>query len=441
VHCAGSIREESTYPDISGEAAIDGTGSHQLLEDCLIHGRTAESYLDQVIGVNNEDKPEGWIVKADRIERVNMGLNYINRRIDELTKQFPSCTITVEAESRSNPGTIYGRDDWYGTCDITITVEVDSKVVFIEIADYKDGRGYVSEKDNSQLMAYAGGKMIDQIDCDLPRKKFDVYRVKDVETIRQTIIQPKTRTPIRYFDYQPSTVLSKLDELNRAAEAADDPNAPLKAGDWCTWCKANPKRGGHCTTAASESIEKVKQMTGEIIASDGVNLFELVADSLDKVDTLTNEQLRQLMDVKDSFGAIFDRVTDTIVKRIDEGQKVPGYGMKPGKGSKVWNVSEEELEKFLKNRKFKKDEIRPPKLISPAQALKHPSLTKKQKEDLEKLITVKVGASSLGKVALETLSVEEMFKPVEQTSTTVLSSTPSVFDDGMNPVEPDFSFL
>ena len=279
-----------------------------------------------------------------------MALNYIQRRRRELNDQFPlDHVFVIKAESKSYPDQIYGRDDWHGTCDITITVtNAEGDIVFLEIADYKDGRGYVSEKDNSQLIAYAGGKMISAIDCELPRKQFDVYRVKGLETVRQTIIQPKTSTPIRYFDYQPSSVLSKLDELYRAACATDDPDAPLNAGEHCQWCKANPKRGGHCTVAESESIEKVKQMTGDLIASDGVNLFELVADSLDKVDTLTNEQLRQLMDVKDSFGAIFDRVSDTIVKRIDEGQSVPGYAMKPGSGSKVWNVSEEELEKFLK---------------------------------------------------------------------------------------------
>ena len=45
VHCPGSIREEAGYEDVSGEAAIDGTGSHLLLEECLIHNRTAESFI------------------------------------------------------------------------------------------------------------------------------------------------------------------------------------------------------------------------------------------------------------------------------------------------------------------------------------------------------------------------------------------------------------
>jgi len=49
-NCPGSIREEEVYPNISGAAAIDGTGSHLLLELCLKSGRKAASYVGEVIG-------------------------------------------------------------------------------------------------------------------------------------------------------------------------------------------------------------------------------------------------------------------------------------------------------------------------------------------------------------------------------------------------------
>ena len=44
-HCAGSVREEERYPDIAGEAAIDGTGSHLLLEYSLMHNVPASAYI------------------------------------------------------------------------------------------------------------------------------------------------------------------------------------------------------------------------------------------------------------------------------------------------------------------------------------------------------------------------------------------------------------
>ena len=52
--CPGSVREEAAYPDVSGEAAIDGTGSHLLLELCLQNGVRAATYDGQIIGANHD---------------------------------------------------------------------------------------------------------------------------------------------------------------------------------------------------------------------------------------------------------------------------------------------------------------------------------------------------------------------------------------------------
>jgi len=86
--CPGSVREEARYPDMPGEAAIDGTGSHELLEMCLKNGVSADAYDGQIIGTNHPDNPGGWMVDIDRIKRVNMCLDYIDRRVNELKAQF-----------------------------------------------------------------------------------------------------------------------------------------------------------------------------------------------------------------------------------------------------------------------------------------------------------------------------------------------------------------
>ena len=158
-NCPGSVREEARYPDIAGESAIDGTGSHLLLEMCLIEDVTPNYYEGRIIGVNHEDKPEGWLVSQDRIDRVWMCLNYINRRKEELLTQYPGATIQVQAETQTNPGGMFGRTDWKGTADVTITALIDNRAVFIEVVDYKDGRGWVNAEGNSQLISYLGGQM------------------------------------------------------------------------------------------------------------------------------------------------------------------------------------------------------------------------------------------------------------------------------------------
>jgi len=196
--CAGSVREEENYEDVAGDAAIDGIGSHLLLEMCLQNNVPAFTYDQQIIGANHPDNMNGWLVAPDRIERVQMALDYISRRVAELKEMFAGCNVTVEAESKANPGGAFGRDDWWGTCDITIIARhpMSGEVYFIEVADYKDGRGYVSEKNNTQNISYLFGKMRPYVGSG--PDKVRPFIPANVGGIRMTIIQPKTNPVVRY---------------------------------------------------------------------------------------------------------------------------------------------------------------------------------------------------------------------------------------------------
>lgn len=439
VHCPGSVREESGYEDVAGATAIDGTGSHLLLELCLINGVRVESYLGQVIGVNDPENPMGWMVADDRITRVQMCLDYVSRRHAELRQQFPDSVIRVEAESRSNPGEHYGRDDWWGTVDITITVyqlyddngvPTTGQVLFMEVCDYKDGRGWVSEKNNSQLISYLGGKLKE-------------VNAGHYTLTRMCIVQPKTSTPVRYEDQTASDVYKALDKLAEAANATDDPEAPLYSGKHCQWCKANTKRGGHCSVETKKSIEVIQNMSTDVIATDGLDLHEMLNQSVGDLSLMTGDKLSKFASAREGIAAVFDKIDAEIRRRLETGEKVSGYAMKPGRATRVWNEDAEAIEKMLKGRRLTKDDIWPRKLISPAQALKSNKLTDSQKTSIEKkYVTEKAGAMKLCKVAHgDEQTAEEMFKDVSenvvQSKTTVVQSAPSVFNDGMNPVEPE----
>lgn len=405
-HCPGSVREEAEYPDIPGEAAIDGTGSHLLLEMCLLNGVSATQYDQQIIGANHPEHTSGWLVGPDRIERVQMALNYITRRVTELKEQFTGCRVDVLAEVKTDPGGMFGRTDWWGTCDITIKAFVDDKIVFLEVADYKDGRGWVDVRDNTQLLSYLGGQMRPYM-----ASGPDLVRPLDpnkVPNVRMTVIQPKTNPVIRsvcstrYEDqFSSFKVVDRLYELEWAAEKTDDPNAPVIPGKWCQWCKANPKRGGDCMADVNDSISTINTAVGsEIIATDGKSVFEFIGSSFARIKELTNEELADLSDAEAAVMAGFQQVRDEIQLRVEAGQHVPGNVMAPGNNSNVWNDTEENIAKMLKSRCLTKDEIYPATLISPAQVLKHPKLTAEQKEKIKKdYIAVKAGKMSLKKVA------------------------------------------
>jgi len=410
--CPGSVREEERYEDIAGAAAIDGTGSHLLLELCLTNNANAMQYDQQIIGVNHHDNPGGWLVAPDRIVRVQMALDYITRRVRELKDQFPGAKVDVESECKSDPGGAFGRTDWWGTCDVTIIARhpMTGEVYFIEVADYKDGRMYVSEKDNSQNISYLFGKMRGYVASGPDKcRPFNALKVAEC---RMTIIQPKTNPVVRYQcstrmddNISVASVITAAEQLSVAAYATDDPDAPLVPGKHCQWCKANPKRGGHCDAESKQSLQVVENMSNTEITTTGQSqsLFELISQVMADPKSLTEAKLSELADAEDGIKAVFDKVRTEIGDRIDQGIKVPGYAKLPGNGSNVWNETEDVIAKKLKGRRLKNADIYPAKLISPAQVLKLDSLTDEQKERIKKdLITYKAGALSLKKVAHDT---------------------------------------
>ena len=84
-HCPASVAAEAAYEDVPSEAALDGTGTHLLLEMCLTKsaGR-AEYYVNQYIGEEHPDKPQGWYVDQARCDRVQVCLDYASVRVQSL---------------------------------------------------------------------------------------------------------------------------------------------------------------------------------------------------------------------------------------------------------------------------------------------------------------------------------------------------------------------
>ena len=260
--CAGSRREEAVYPDIPGDAAIDGTGSHTLLELCLNQRRRAESFIGEIIGINHDDKPNGWNVQRDRADRVQQCLDYINTRFTALVEEFPGHKIVVASERKSDPGGMFGRDDWWGTCDVTIAVINDhDRCVFMEVIDYKDGRMWVGAKGNTQLISYLIGQLRPFVASgpDLVRPH-EWHKVSN--DCRVTIVQPKTNPSVRSESLTSKEIMDWAEKLSLAAIDTDDPDAPLtpdsKGGKGhCMWCKHKE----NCTALAGRDLEKLKVMT------------------------------------------------------------------------------------------------------------------------------------------------------------------------------------
>lgn len=416
-HCPGSIREEANYPDIPNEAAIDGTGSHLLLEKCLNTETNAIEWLDQIIGVNHEDKSTGWKVSRDRATRVQICLDYVKQRFEELKEEYniteydSKYQLIYFTESKSNPGEQFNRNDWQGTTDIVIFIvnnhPVDKHIIFIEVIDYKDGRQWVNVNNNTQLISYLYGESLTTLYTSLrPDSK-----------LRITIVQPKTNTPIRYQNLTYEELRQQAEQLAIAARKTDDPDAPLIPDDkngkgYCRWCKHKP----NCTALNKKALETM---------SKDIDFIKSMSSIIKDIQSAPVEKLTELTDARASIESIFDKVEKELVRRLENGDTVPGYEMRPGRASKVWNQNEETIIKMLRNKKFKNPDIYPPKLVSPAQVLKSDLLTKEQKEKIQKkYISEKIGTSKLTKVSYKTpesLFGDVVENNVGQSQTTELS--------------------
>lgn len=374
--CPGSVREEAAYPDSTGEAAIDGTGSHLLLELC-IGELNANRMLDATIGEGYEDRPQGWWVKQDRIDRVNMALSYLRRREEELGGTH------VTSESQSNPGEWFARDDWYGTCDVTL---FGQGVNVLEVIDYKDGQMYVDARDNSQLIAYAVGKLGEHI---MQGETIPNYNCFDM--VRMTIIQPKSGPPIRYVDMTVQEVWEAGKKLAARAKATDDPFAPLVSNPECKWCRHK----NNCNAKYEEGALAMSELTGQQSLIDAIKTGEIAPGNMSAT------QLAAFKDIEKVVTDLFKAVDAEMLTRLqDNANSIPGYEIGSGRKSSAWIDDEETVAKKLRGMRLKKDEVMIPTLISPAQAKKHPGLTDRQLENVEKMIEMKPGPKKVVKAAV-----------------------------------------
>lgn len=403
VHCPGSIREEQNYPDSSGEAAIDGTGSHLLLELCLASDVTikpASYYLMQIIGIGHEDEPTGWLVDSERVKRVQTAVDYVVARSKEI-----ECNGTMYVEQRANIGDYFGRDDWYGTVDIVL-VGKDT----LEIIDYKDGQMYVSEKNNPQLIAYAAGTLAPYIHDEVTGE-LDFSKCK-FKKVRMTIVQPKTNNPIRFVEMSPVELWEDAKHLAECAKLTDDPDAYLDQGDWCTWCKHG--RAGNCTEKTKAATEGITAMS--TVPGDTTSLIDLLSSGQVAPGTMDDGQISKILDAAPLIRKMLEQIEDEAMKRIEGGSNVPGYGIGKGRSSKKWIDDEETVFKKLKGMRVKKAECYPEKLISPAQALKLECLTDRQRQNVEKMIESVPGKPKVVKSNVINETPEEMFKEVKPIS-------------------------
>jgi hypothetical protein len=421
--CPGSVREEAKYPEQpSGPAAIDGTHSHTLLEYCI-----RDKLLDPLttVGMTMGDHEGNFTVAQDRAERVKVAIDYIRQRVEHL--QAEGSEVAVYAEEKVNPVSLVGRDDMGGTIDCRIVT-----LNLIEIIDYKDGMNSVPVEGNLQLEQYAYGALAEYPPgTQMPSR------------VQMTIIQPKIMLKglpaISSHMVRSIDLFKQLDTLKAEAAATDSPDAPLVPGDsQCKYCRAK----GSCSALASHVMEKAGVMF-PVVQTELPAVLDLAEQSAGKDPTVMDVgQLQLILEAAPLLRQLLESVEEEALRRMKMGTQIPGFKVVNGRGSRSWNLDEDQMEKKLIQLGIPKGEVYTRKLVSPAQVEKlrwakrdgtKVQLSPKQIERMDKEYVAHmtgkptVVPESDSRKAI-TLTADNLFKPVENVPGFITESVEFIAD-------------
>jgi len=331
MNCPGSVAMEEGLPETSSPYAIEGDGAHALAEKCLRKGVDADVYVGSEVQV----KGNHIEVTEEMAEAVQVFLDYVWGLVDDdrdellIEEQFDLADLNP-------PGPMYGTSD---------AVVWKPKTRHLHVNDYKHGQGVtVDAEENSQLLYYALGVVVKL------RKRPDLITV--------TIVQPRGFHPagiVRKYTISFEDLIEFKHKLFAAAQATLEPDAPLRTGDWCRFCKAVATCPAQLETAQSVAM----------------TAFDAEAPSgLPSPETLTDEKLAFVLarskEVVDWFRAIERHVAE----RLERGEQFPGYKLVPKRATRKWTDEEAALASLSEEMGLPVEELYVKRFVSPAQAEK-----------------------------------------------------------------------
>lgn len=354
-NCPGSVRLSEERADRPSEHARYGTAAHALAERCLRTGAHPMDALDEEI--------EGVTVDEDMVFIVRDYLHEVERRAAKATHRW--------IEQRFSLAPLNPPAPMFGTADFVAFVPPSTLLVM----DLKAGAGVrVNAKDNLQLRYYALGAWLA-----LPKEiAAQVHRVEMV------IVQPRAGG-VSDDEMDVLDLVACADDLLRAAEVATQPDAPLKAGDWCRWCRA---RG-----ACPEQLRFVGA-SAQAAFDDGAQFDEYRTPLVAEPRLLTDEQLAEAMSRVAVIEQWVSAVQSETMARIANGGKIAGWKMVAKRAQRKWR--DEDTAAAALAASVPADALWNRKLISPAQAEKH--IPKSQRaEVLAGLIVAESGGPTLAR--------------------------------------------
>ncbi len=347
IPCPGSVRLCAPIPDKGSVFADEGTAAHMLAEHCLESGIDADRFQGMFVNIRGRDpatkfvqeseqvvtSPSCFGVDDEMVAGVQLYLDYVRDLFDK--------SDFYAIEQRCDLTHLH--PEIWGTGDAVAYQEL---IEHLHVIDFKYGRGVAVEPEkNDQELCYASGSV---------RKCIQSGR--KVRRITLHIVQPRAlhpKGPIRLW----TTTLTGLRDFEKvlkgAAEATENPNAPLKAGEHCRFCPAAalcPERKRASLAAAQ--IE---------FADDG----KMAAPA---VTSLTSEALGKLLSEIDQIENWCRRVREHAHEEAVHGRVPKGFKLVAKRAIRKWKDEVKTAAVLRALFDLSDEEIFTMKMLSPAAA-------------------------------------------------------------------------
>jgi len=303
MECPGSIRLGRGMPDIpSSHYAKEGQCAHHVAELCLADGRgNAVDYIGREF--------EGVEVTEEMAEAVQTYINVV--RADKATLGGK-----LIVEHKFDLTQLH--EGLYGTNDAMLFAEREP-VLFVY--DYKHGAGVpVDVTDNPQLRYYGLGGVL-------------TMKLPKIEWVELVIVQPRCNHidgPVRRERIRLVDLVEWATELVAAIKRTMLPDAPLKAGEHCKWCKASVE----CPELRSVA-ERVAQVDFAAFKAPPAP------------ETINISQLLQVLARADVVEQWLNDVRAHAEKMLESGINLPGWKLAAKRATRKYKLPEDDIRKAL----------------------------------------------------------------------------------------------
>nr|BDD44137.1 hypothetical protein 9 [bacterium] len=331
MHCTASVDYCANVPEEeeTTEAQL-GTAIHRLAELMLDNYGIPEADQDDLASVIRDE----FSIELDSFMR-STAQDYVDYCIP-----FIDCSECWDSESKADLSFIY--PGWFGNCDFA-SVNLQDGVTVLNIIDLKSlsGNGYSAEDDQLKLYAMA--------------KLYEYDALFDIERIDIHLVQPnKPKYDVKSYGLDWFKTYEKVVARTiREIESGDTRFAPSEKA-----CKFCPRRND-CDERAEHA---------RLIYTSAFDVIETGTDEHGILE-LDAKQIAEFKAKEKFMSDFFADINKQARIKIERGESVPGWKLVQGNRKRDWSDEKLAAEK-LKNRKLKRDQIFPPKLISVAQAEK-----------------------------------------------------------------------